>query len=143
MNQKILLTALLLLPISSCTIQPKVKIFNNAVEAITISIADDSYQVGPGKSRKIELYFVSEFQVQMGAIQYFYNVEYWPDEHAYFTGWWLFARREMKAQFNADGTIFLLTENQSPPISAIVGQPRGFPLVPDAAQGDRNTSGTI
>jgi hypothetical protein len=132
MNQKALLVAMLLLPISSCTVAPKVILFNNAGEAITISFAGDSYRINSAKSRKIELYFVREFQVQMGATQYSYSVEYWSDDYAYFTGWWLFAARKMKAQFNADGKIFVLTQDQTPPISAVVGQPRGFPLVPGA-----------
>ena len=132
MNQKTLLVALLLLAISSCTIQPKVVLFNNADEAITISVAENSVRINSKKSRKIELYFVREFEVQLGATQYFYSVDYWPDDYAYFTGWWLFVDRKLKAQFNADGTILVLTQDQDPPISELVGQPRGFPLKPDA-----------
>lgn len=132
MNLKLLLTALLLLAVSSCTIQPKVILFNNADNAITISFADDSYRIDSGRSRTIQLYFVREFQVQVGATKYSYDVDYWPDDYAYFTGWWLFADRKLKAQFNADGRIFVLTQDQSPPISPIADQPRGFPLVPDA-----------
>ena len=46
---------------------------------------------------------------------------------------WLFADRKLKAQINADGRIFVLTQDQSPPIAAMASQPRGFPLVPDTA----------
>ncbi len=45
MNQKILVTAVLLLLLASCTIQPKFIVFNNAEETITVSFADDTYRI--------------------------------------------------------------------------------------------------
>ena len=133
MNAKLLLAALLLFTASSCTISPKVILYNNADEAITISFVDDSYRIGSGRSRSIRLYFVRDFQVQVGTTTYSYDVDYWPDDYAYFTGWWLFADRKMKAQFNADGRLYLLTEDQSPPIRTTTNQPRGFPVEPVTA----------
>ena len=133
MNPKLLLAALLLFAASSCTVWPKVVLYNNADDAITISFDDKSYRIGPGRSRSIRLYFVSEFQVEAGATSYSYDVVNWRDDYAYFTGWWLFASRKMKAQFNADGRIYLLTEDQSPPTSKIADQPSGFPLEPITA----------
>ena len=130
MNTKLLLAVLLLFTVSSCTISPKVILYNNADDSMTISFAEDSYRISSGQSRTIQLYFVREFQVQVGTTSYSYDVESWPDDYAYFTGWWLFADRKMKAQFNADGRIYLLTEDQGPPISTITDQPRGFPLEP-------------
>jgi len=130
MNANHLLAVLLLFTVSSCTMQPKVILYNSADDSLTISFADNSYRIGSRRSRTIRLSFVREFRVQVGTTSYSYDVESWPDDYAYFTGWWLFADRKMKAQFNADGRIYLLTEDQRPPIPTTAGQPSGFPLEP-------------
>ena len=64
----------------------------------------------------------------MGTTSHSYDVVFWPDDYSYFTGWWIFADRKMKAQFDADGRIYLLTEDQTPPVSTFADQPDGFPL---------------
>lgn len=110
--------------VSSCSIRPKIFLYNNSGQALTILTEDGSYHVVGGAIVEI-LYPKSQtMQINVQETQWKYKLAYPPKEYMTVGG------HEMHFQIEANGFIYVLLPQQQGPALDLSAQPKGFPLTP-------------
>ena len=125
------LTAIILLGLlCSCSIPADVMLFNNAGMNALVTSGENAIAVAPGESQKITTVFRRFFSIEIGKASYNYELQSWPGEYEFTTGWGPWTKRVLSLQINGDGLIWVVTEGQKLPVPVSTSQAVGFPLEP-------------
>lgn len=128
---RITLTSIFFLSLlCSCTIPTDVKLFNNSGESVIVNSGDDSTSVAPNETGKITAVFRRVFKIEIGEASYQYELEDWPGEYEFTTGWGPFTKRILMLQINSDGRIWVAAKGEELPLLESTPQPHGFPINP-------------
>lgn len=128
---RIALTSIILLgQICSCSIPADVKLFNNSGEVVIVRSGDKLIRVEPSRVEKITAVFRRDFSIEIADAPYQYELEDWPGEYEYNTGWGPFTKRVLMLQINSDGRIWVVGKGDKRPLPETMSQPNGFPLEP-------------
>lgn len=118
--------------LGSCTIATEVEVFNNSSALVRLVIDGDVSRLKPGKDITIYERELSNAKVETDSISWTYvRPNRIPESFIAWRGWGFWRSRVAVVQIEADGKIWLLGVDQSPPVSEFVEQPGGFPLTPN------------
>lgn len=117
--------------LGSCTIATEIEVFNNASVPVRLIINGDVLRLEPGKDITIYEMELSSPRLETDSITWTYiSPTRIPVSFIAWRGWSFWQSRVAMVQVEADGKIWLLGVDQSPPVSEFVEQPEGFPLAP-------------
>lgn len=124
--------ALLLTPLSSCTIAADLELYNNTAVPVTVMIGKVTTVIAPSEKTSF-----SEFDLHGPAVRiavsektFVYKFERLPLSHIAIVGWGPFTKRVMRAQIEQNGTIWAVGVNNEFPVIVHDVQPEGFPVQP-------------
>ena len=118
--------------LGSCTLATEVEIFNNTSAPVRLVINGDVSRLNPGKHTTIYEREIGHSSVETDGTSWTYDRRSLiPESFIVWRGWGFWQSRVARVQIEADGKIWLLGIDQSPPVTDFVDQPEGFPLVPN------------
>jgi len=126
-----LLTILVPLFLSSCTVPLELSLFNNTPHKIIVELRDETIMIEPGESGTISGVSYANFSI---AIDYHASIYAMPSVLSsvwVWKGWGPFSRRVIYAQLEEDGGIWAVDPDESGPVTAFGKQPDGFPIQPN------------
>jgi hypothetical protein len=115
---------------SSCSIRPKIFLYNNSGQEVAIVSEDENYHVAIGTV--VEIYYPKSqtLQINAGEKKWQYRLTYPTKEYMTVGG------HEMYFQIDSSGFIYVLLPQQQGPVKDPPTQPKGFPLTPVLTRGE-------
>ncbi len=125
----------MVLCLASCTIPTRIELFNNAHQIVRVTVGSDEVVLSPGETAKLGAAIgMGEVDVQIGSAVHVYEMNSGiPEKFVSWSGWGLWTKRTARLQLDADGKVWLVGAEQVAPVTLFLEQPKGFPLVPNAA----------
>lgn len=120
---RIFLFLLLVIGVTGCPRYAYLEAYNHTDVTLTIDSAGLVQDVAPGTSIKIR-FTGNSLQVRssLGVWEYDRNIPHSGNDGPYFDG-------TLKVQINPNGVVYALRINEDAPLSDIVEQPQGYPLL--------------
>ena len=111
------------------------ELFNNTHEVVRVTVGSGEVTLSPGETAKLGAAIViDEVEVQIGSAVHVYEMELSiPEKFISWSGWGPWSKRTARLQLDEDGKVWLIGAEQVAPVSLFLEQPKGFPLVPNAA----------
>ena len=127
--------ALMVICLASCTIPARMELFNNTHEVVRVTVGSGEVILSPGETAKLGAAIViDEVEVQIGSAVHVYEMELSiPEKFISWSGWGPWSKRTARLQLDEDGKVWLIGAEQVAPVTLFLEQPKGFPLVPNAA----------